>query len=275
MTLHCLGAAPTWLRVQLSGGGDQAELLAAVPAEWVHPARPAGCVLASDGQPVGPSVALFAPSLMTADVQSGQRDDAYFVAFCVLALTAARGLAFRLVFHPVAAYVNIGGGPMERHKFCESSWQCLWYSLAFCWGCRVQYSSSFWFGPLGGRADWRESLWADYPQALHTFDMKVYYLVQLSFWLHMIVVTLVEVHRSDFAMMMIHHVITSWLVGTSYMMNYVRIGLAIMVCFDFADIFLPLAKALRYLRVEPLDDIAFVTFAVAVRPQAIPSTTSP
>jgi hypothetical protein len=27
-----------------------------------------------------------------------------------------------------------------------------------------------------------------------------------------------------------------------------RIGMAIMVCFDFADIFLPLAKALRYLR---------------------------
>ena len=42
----------------------------------------------------------------------------------------------------------------------------------------------------------------------------------------------------------------------------VRIGMAIMVCFDLADIFLPLAKALRYLRLEPLDDIAFAVFAV-------------
>jgi acyl-CoA-dependent ceramide synthase len=42
----------------------------------------------------------------------------------------------------------------------------------------------------------------------------------------------------------------------------VRRGMAIMVCFDLADIFLPLAKALRYLRLEPLDDIAFAVFAV-------------
>lgn len=74
--------------------------------------------------------------------------------------------------------------------------------------------------------------------------------MQLAFWLHMIVVTYVEVRqraiesrvngqvicgtyvvltstiwrqvrRSDFWMMMLHHCITSWLVATSYMMNYV------------------------------------------------------
>ena len=65
--------------------------------------------------------------------------------------------------------------------------------------------------------------------------------------------------------------------------------MAIMVCFDFADIFLPLAKALRYLRLgdsldrllaqqnalsactdcrhcystDPLDDITFAVFAIA------------
>ena len=58
-------------------------------------------------------------------------------------------------------------------------------------------------------------MWADYPQALHTEEMKSYYLVQLSFWTHMIFVTCIEVHRSDFAMMILHHCITSWLVATS------------------------------------------------------------
>ena len=47
------------------------------------------------------------------------------------------------------------------------------------------------------------------------------------------------------------------------MMNFVRIGVAIMVWFDFADIFLPLAKSLRYVRLAPLDDIAFALFALA------------
>ena len=61
----------------------------------------------------------------------------------------------------------------------------------------------------------REVMWADYPQALHTEEMKSYYLVQLSFWTHMIFVTCIEVHRSDFAMMILHHCITSWLVATS------------------------------------------------------------
>jgi very-long-chain ceramide synthase len=53
--------------------------------------------------------------------------------------------------------------------------------------------------------------------------MKSYYLIQLAFWLHMIVVTCIEVRRSDFWMMLVHHCITSWLVATSYMMNYVRL----------------------------------------------------
>ena len=79
----------------------------------------------------------------------------------------------------------------------------------------------------------------------------------------MIVVTAVEEWRSDFAMMMVHHFVTVFLVSTSYMMNYVRIGLLILVLHDAADPLLPLAKALRYLRLNPLDDLAFAAFAVA------------
>eukprot|EP01050_Picozoa_sp_SAG11_P035387 SAG11_NODE_12953_length_677_cov_1.077855_2_plen_111_part_01 len=48
--------------------------------------------------------------------------------------------------------------------------------------------------------------------------------------------------------------------------NYVRIGTAILVEQDFADIFLPLAKCCRYAQLQPLDDVFFAIFALAWLP---------
>ncbi len=80
----------------------------------------------------------------------------------------------------------------------------------------------------------------------------------------MIFITLLEKKRKDFIEMMTHHVITSFLVVSSYLMNFTRAGTAILVeqvskwfsfvsidlvfLQDFADIFLPLAKMLKYAR---------------------------
>jgi hypothetical protein len=260
--LPCLDAM-----LYLSGNrGGQTELLASVPQSWVHRDEPqegggSGLIIASDGTPTQAS-ALYVPSMMRPDPVSGVRDDLYFVFFWVIAITAIRDLAFRLLFLPLARAAHVSEG-MDQHKFCECAWQVLWYSAAFGFGCYIVCRSSFWFGALGGRPDWRDQIWLQTPQALHSAPIKSYYLLQLAFWVHMIVITAVEEWRADFAMMMIHHFVTVWLVCTSYAMNYVRIGILILVCHDCADIYLPLAKALRYLRANPLDDVAFAVFALA------------
>jgi hypothetical protein len=127
---------------------------------------------------VGEDVTLYTPSLMVPDIRTGRRDDLTFVVLWLLLLTAIRSLVFRVVLLPVARCFKVQDG-MDQHKFCEYGWQCMWYTLAFVTGARIQWLSSYWFGVCGGPADWREALWAEYPQALHTSDMKCYYLIQV------------------------------------------------------------------------------------------------
>jgi acyl-CoA-dependent ceramide synthase len=62
--------------------------------------------------------------------------------------------------------------------------------------------------------------------------------------------------------MMVHHVITTLLIFSSWNVNFVRVGIAIMVEQDLADIFLPLAKCFKYLGLPTLGDIWFAVFAV-------------
>ena len=148
-------AAPSWLPDPwLSGdAGGQSQLLATVPAGWIHREEPGGRVVASDGRAVDGSVPLYSPSLMSADPTSGQRDDLLFVCHWVLALTAVRSLVFRLLLLPIARAARVDG-EMDQHKFAESTWQVLWYSFAFCKGLQLMGGSPFWFGSLGGADDW-------------------------------------------------------------------------------------------------------------------------
>lgn len=185
MTLSWANIGPKWLpsvtllaTPPLGAGVDGRDaLLAAVPPAWVHHDAH-GNVIASDGRAVADGVTLHTPSLMVPDARTGERDDLYFVGFYVLALTAIRSIVFRMVLMPVAGCFKVQEG-MDRHKFCECGWQCMWYTVAFISGLEIQLRSSYWFGACGGPADWREALWSDYPQALHTLEMKRYYLIQV------------------------------------------------------------------------------------------------
>ena len=165
LALRAAGAAPSLLLAdsmvappQGLGADGREALLRAVPPGWIHRGE-SGTLIASDGVAVAEDVALHTPSLMVPDANSGRRDDLAFVAFWMLALTAIRSLVFRLLLLPIAAAFQVEGA-MDRHKFCECGWQCLWYSLAFCYGARIQLRSSYWFGACGGPMDWREALWS-------------------------------------------------------------------------------------------------------------------
>lgn len=64
--------------------------------------------------------------------------------------------------------------------------------------------------------------------------------------------------------MMSHHVITISLVIASYYYNFTRVGVLIMVLMDWCDIFLPVVKMTRYLRLsEVMSDGTFCVFVVS------------
>lgn len=126
-------------------------------------------------------------------------------------------------------------------------------------------------------------MWSGYPHTPLPALTKLYYLAQLGFWLHQLVILNVEARRKDHWQMLTHHVVTIALVVASYWMNFTRVGTVILALMDFCDILLPvsatlamgfekgklinlsvkLAKMFRYLSLPTLTDATFVLFLLS------------
>ncbi|CAJ0643691.1 8711_t:CDS:2 [Entrophospora sp. SA101] len=83
------------------------------------------------------------------------------------------------------------------------------------------------------------------------------FLYYITFW------TLGMVRRKDFSEMLAHHMITVFLMFSSYIFNFTRIGNAVLCIMDFADILLPLAKMLKYLKYNKSCDTIFGFFMIS------------
>lgn len=81
--------------------------------------------------------------------------------------------------------------------------------------------------------------WIGYPHVALAAPVKIYYLTQLAFYLHQMLILNAEARRKDHVQMMTHHVITVFLMWASYYYNLTRIGCLIMLLMDLCDIFLP------------------------------------
>lgn len=82
-------------------------------------------------------------------------------------------------------------------------------------------------------------LWQNYPHIPLAAPLKLYYLTQTAFYIHQVLILNAEARRKDHIQMMTHHVITIFLITTSYFSNFTRVGCLIMVLMDWCDIFLP------------------------------------
>ena len=127
-------------------------------------------------------------------------DDAYTVLYGVLLLTALRKIAMGAVFGPLGDALGVSAGG-DAIKFRQQGWVFVYYTTAFCWGLSEIVGSAYWFDTA--------ALWRGYP---HTAAMsptfKLYFVAQLSFWFHMVFVTLIEPWQKDFLAMIAHHAIT-------------------------------------------------------------------
>jgi very-long-chain ceramide synthase len=89
-----------------------------------------------------------------------------------------------------------------------------------------------------------DKLWLNYPHIPLSGPVKFYYLTQLGFWCHQVLLLNAEAWRKDHFQMMSHHIITISLVIASYSYNFTRVGVLIMVLMDWCDIFLAVCLSL-------------------------------
>ncbi|KAF8270956.1 longevity assurance proteins LAG1/LAC1 [Lactarius quietus] len=131
-------------------------------------------------------------------------------------------------------------------RFAEQGWQAIYYMNQWSLGM-VLPPLSFSLQP-----------WAGYPHIPLAGIVKLYYLLQISLYVHAVLLLNAEAARKDHWQMMTHHVVTIFLIVASYYYGFTRVGCLIMVIMDWCDIFLPLAKMLRYLSYQIACDVTFV-----------------
>ncbi|KAI0353473.1 longevity assurance proteins LAG1/LAC1 [Trametes cingulata] len=141
-------------------------------------------------------------------------------------------------------------------RFAEQGWSVVYYLAQMAFGLYIHtHLPTAVLNPI--------NVWHGYPHIPLAGPVKFYYLLEVAFYLHQILVINAEAPRKDHWQMLTHHIITVVLMIGSYFYNYNRIGCLIMVLMDWCDIFLPLAKMFKYLGMATLCDVTFVVFLLS------------
>ncbi|KAJ1665053.1 Sphingosine N-acyltransferase lag1 [Coemansia sp. RSA 1813] len=182
--------------------------------------------------------------------------DIKFVAYWIVQIIAARALCLHHIMPVVARLISIKGS-REIRRFSEMAWMLLYITVTWTIGFRVWQSSPYYMNTA--------NLYTNYPDdhMLMPYGLKWYYLVQSAFWLSNVYTIHVEERRKDHFEMMTHHVVTIFLVLSSYQFHFTRFGHAFMLVMDFPDIFLTSAKMFRYIGSEIMPNILFGIFTVS------------
>ncbi|KAF8556059.1 longevity-assurance protein [Imleria badia] len=141
-------------------------------------------------------------------------------------------------------------------RFGEQGWSFIYFTVSFTFGVYVHRN-------LPTRVLDPIDLWLNYPHVPLAGTVKFYYLTQIAFYLHQVFILNAEARRKDHVQMIAHHIITIALMVASYAYNFTRSGCLSMVLMDCSDVFLPLAKMLRYINLRTLCDVTFVVFVVS------------
>lgn len=130
-------------------------------------------------------------------------------------------------------------------RFAEQGWQAIYYLCQWSLGVvRLFLITPFWQHALMYALQYvhyylPSNPWAGYPHTPLVGIVKLYYLMQISLYVHGVLLLNAEAPRKDHWQMMAHHVVTNILIVTSYAYNFTRVGCLIMVLMDWCDIFLP------------------------------------
>jgi len=185
------------------------------------------------------------------------RDDGFFITFWVFVFIFLREALMRWVLTPLA---SASGVKKYRYvtRFAEQGWSVVYYTASWAVGTYIMHHA-----PYRYLID-TSSFYQGYPhgEALDRLN-KLYYLLQVAFWIQQLIVLHLEQRRNDFRQMLCHHLVTVALVTLSYVWNWTRVGNAVLCLMDFSDILLSGAKMILYTGRRDAADITFILFLIS------------
>ncbi|PGH30921.1 acyl-CoA-dependent ceramide synthase [[Emmonsia] crescens] len=179
-------------------------------------------------------------------------DDIYFAIGAVLAFTAVRAIAVEWIFQPLGRRCGLKRKAAVR--LAEQGWLLVYYFGFWTYGVCLWYNSKYWY-------NFRE-IWTDWPSRDISGAFKWYCLTQLAFWLQQILVINIEERRKDHYQMLVHHIVTSTLLGSAYVYGFYNVANVVLCIMDIVDFLLPAAKILKYLGYERTCTAGFIIFLV-------------
>jgi ceramide synthetase len=131
------------------------------------------------------------------------------------------------------------------HRASDMLFKGTYFLLASLFGWYVSRDAYFLPVAIGGRGD-AALMFKDFPyQPFDGFPLiRVYILIQLGYHLHSLITHLVQLPGKQYMEMLLHHIVTVFLIGLAYFMNYVTISLLVLYTHDIGDFFLNYARVL-------------------------------
>ncbi|GAA5892554.1 hypothetical protein JCM8208_005849 [Rhodotorula glutinis] len=236
-------------------------LIAATVGAWAVLEQRTSSSSLADSNPLSPLVRIsYALPPIPGDASSVRYGkgpkDLVFLAFYIVVFSFVRQALTEYLLRPLAKALGLKTeGKITR--FMEQAYAVVYFSWSGAFGLYVMSrQQSWWYNT--------EHFWLGYPHWRMDGPLKTYYLLQFSYWLQQMIILVMRLEkpRVDFRELVIHHIVTLWLVGWSYMINLTMIGTAIFVSMDLPDICLALSKCLNYLDLQRTSEASFVFFLV-------------
>ncbi|KAF8897629.1 TLC domain-containing protein [Infundibulicybe gibba] len=180
--------------------------------------------------------------------------DLVFIAYNIVFFSLFRQVVTVKISRRVARYFGIKK-EAKLERFGEQGYALVYFAIFGAWGSRIMTQLPTWWY----RTD---RFWIDYPHWQMMPELKRYYLMQLAYWCQQLLVLVLglEKPRKDYWELVAHHIVTLWLVGWSYFMNFTLIGNAVFMSMDIPDTFLAFSKLLNYIQWERAKVVSFVVF---------------
>ena len=153
----------------------------------------------------------------------------------------------------------------KKTKFAHTFSEMCYYVFSVLSLSRLFWDAG-WFWPSG----WHEVMFDGRVQQTAILrpytapaDLKMFYMVETSYYVSSFVLLLVRPKKKDFVEMAFHHVVTASLLLLSYTTGYMRIGAVVMYLHNIFDPFMLFAKCTHYAGIPVLPDVSFAICAGA------------